>query len=273
MLEVIALFAALSRWLTFGPEPIPEQLAEGRQLHARGKGIERTLKDSRAVIGVWFDGRIKDDVESIIWISPGMASRWLGYLQAQEKWPYSEVQKRWERLRESVDGKLCFVVRLSAMPKLCGIDMESSGRPSATEVDKVSFRLTSGPGYDFPRFPLVDKVLKTVSRPTYLVTLKPENPLADPAEPVTVRTLARWQARNRAKLETYRWYQDLPLKELFGSSNEEFASDPGYGLGDYISAWYWVVFPSTPWRYCAGGFEVWVVSPNKQRVGSFRLSL
>jgi len=271
MFETVVVFAALHQWLTFGPVPLPDQVAEGKRIYAQGKGIERTLKDSRSVIGVWFDGRVKDDVESIIWVSPGMASRWLGYLGAQEKWPKSEIQQRWDLIRRQLNGRLCFVVRLSAMPRLVGLEMDSEGKPSAADIANPSFRLTSGPGYPFPHRKLLDRLLKSPKSPTYPSALEAIDPLPDPSSPVEFRELANWQTRDRFKLDKYAWYQDLPICSAFKRANEEPEKDQGYGLGDYGAKWYWVAFDPAQLQVCAGGFDVWVVTANKERVGSFRL--
>ncbi len=270
MFESVVVFAALHQWLTFGPVPLPEQVAEGKRLYAQGKGIERTLKDSRSVIGVWFDGRVKDDVESIIWVSPGMASRWLGYLEAQSKWPKSETQRRWDAIRGQVRGRLCFVIRLSAMPRLVGLDMESEGKPTTVDIDNPSFRLTSGPGYSFPRNKMLDRFLRTTKTPSYPQTLSITLPLPDPVAPVESFELAHWQSRDRFRLDRYQWYQDLPLAISFLKPGQEIELDPGYGLGDYGSKWFWVSFDPAQLHACAGGFEVWIATANKERVGSFR---
>lgn len=270
MFGTLVVFASLSQWLVFGPTPLPGQVVEGQRVYAQGKGIDRTLKDSRVVLGVWFDGRIKDDVESIVWISPRMASRWLGYLQAKEKWPKGEIQRRWDRIRDFVNGRMCFVVRLSAMPKLVGLEMESGGKPSTTDILEPSFRLTSGPGYPFPIPKLTDRILRSARKPTYPYLLKSGDPLPEPVEPCELHLLARRQTRERSKLERYQWFQDLPLRDAFEFKNQTFEMDEGYGLGDFGSAWYWVSFPLGRWAACAGGFEVWVVTLNKERVGSFR---
>lgn len=270
MFESVVVFAALHQWLTFGPVPLPDQVAEGKRIYAQGKGIERTLKDSRSVIGVWFNGRIKDDVESIIWVSPGMASRWLGYLEVQAKWPADETQKRWDAIRSQVNGRLCFIIRLSAMPRLIGLDMESEGKPSMADVANPEFRLTSGPGYSYPRSRLVDRILKTSRLHSYPSSLAAPDPLPDPIPPVESRELAQWQSRDRFKLDRYQWFQDLPFHSAFEKTGQELERDSGYGLGDYGSKWFWVAFDPAQLHACAGGFEVWIETTNKERVGSFR---
>lgn len=272
MFEALAVFAALSQWMTFGPTPLPEQVAEGMKIYAQGKGIDRTLDDSRAVLGVWFDGRIKDDVESLVWISPRMASRWLGYLEAKEKWPKGEIQERWDKLRAFVGRRLCFVARLSAMPRLRGLDMDSEGTPSPVDIEHPEFRLTTGPGYDFPKPALIDRILRMGrTHSAYPPSLRAESPLPFPVAPAEVRLLARWQSRDRGRLERYVWFQDLPCREMFAAKGQTFEQDSGYGLGDFGSAWYWAAFDPGHLQRCAGGFDVWVLTPNKQRVGSFRL--
>lgn len=273
MFQALAAIVAFCRWLAFGPEPLPDQVAAGRALCAQGKGIERTLRDDRAVIGVWFDGRIKDDVESMIWISPRMASRWLGYLQEQEKetWPPGEMQRRWDAIRSFVGARLCFVVRLSAMPRLRGLDMASEGVPSAADIDHPEFLLTSGPGYAFPKPSAFDRILRGDRSPwLYPKGFQARVPLPEPVRATEERLLARWQARDRGRLEKYVWFQDLPVRDAFSAKGQTFERDAGYGLGDYGSAWYWVAFDLSRMRGLEGGFDVWVLTPNKERVGSFR---
>lgn len=270
MFETLVVFAALHQWLTFGPEPLADQVAEGKKLYAKGKGIERTLRDGRSVIGVWFDGRIRDDVESMVWVSPRMASRWLGYLEAKEKWSKSEMLTRWAEIRAQVNGKLCFIVRLSAMPHLVGTEMESSGKPADTDILNPAFRLTSGPGYALPPQRKLAGLINLDELPGYPSELAPVDPLPEPVAPVDLRLLARWQSRERSKLDAYEWYQGTPFEPLFMAHGQELVKDEGYGLGEYGSAWYWVSFDPTQLQSVAGGLDVWIVTANKERIGRFR---
>lgn len=58
---------------------------------------------------------------------------------------------------------------------------------------------------------------------------------------------------------------------MFAAKGQTFEQDSGYGLGDFGSAWYWVTFDPGHLQLCAGGLDIWVLTTNKQRVGSFRL--
>lgn len=270
MYEAITLWVLFQQMLTFGPAPLADQVVEGRKLYQQGKGIERTLRQDRSVIGVWFDGRIKDEVESVIWVSPGMASRWLGYLEAREKWSKGEIQRRWSQIELQLKDKRCFVVRLSAMPKLVGLDMEIERHPDTEDIRNVDFRFTSGPGYQIPRPRKLIGLIRQRNKAVYPRDAVAFDPLPDAVEATKVVKLAEWKVRDRAKLDQYQWYQDLPLSVLFMRRGEEVEKDLGFGLGDYNSAWYWVEFDESNLKTHSGGFDLWVISANKERVGSFR---
>src|SRR5689334_4109662 len=114
MLSIALAYSMITHPVRFPVEPIQIEVCRGEEVYRAGKGIERTLMEDRQAIGYWFDGRVRKDVEEAIWVSPTMVSRWLGYLQAKERWPKLELLNRWAALRDQLDGSLTFVVRLTA---------------------------------------------------------------------------------------------------------------------------------------------------------------
>jgi hypothetical protein len=271
------MFSALISWvifqrlITFGPEPLQNDVAVGRMLFQQGKGIERTLRQDRVVVGLWFNGRVKEDVESVTWLSPGMVSRWLGYLQAKEKWPDGEMQKRWDFACKELNGSLTFIVQVAAMPKLKGLDMEVTDVPEPTEIEKIRFLLTSGPGTpETARYTAVPGIKD------HRLARYPEGatPIADHPlrlEPVKIDKLAQWRVRDRNIINGYRWYRDVPLGRVFLPEFDSGQPDPGFGFGDYQSAWYLIAFTLKDQFLHPSGFELRILSENKERIGHFKL--
>ncbi len=126
--------------------PIESELKLGKQLFAKGKGIDRTEKDSRIVIGQWFDGERNQNVEEVVFVTPGLLSRWLGY-QLAAGTSQEVVNATWEKCAGQFTGKTFAVVRLA---RLCTVDMidgdvDNSAKPEALDKIKIEMHQVDKP--------------------------------------------------------------------------------------------------------------------------------
>lgn len=262
LLPLAAAFCVL-RPVAFPPTPLVNEVRRGAAVYVAGKGIDRVLLEDRSVIGTWFDGRIHRDVEDVLWISPSFVSRWLGYLEAQEKWPQGVLEARWQALRPDLDGRLSFIVRLSSFPRIVDPEFGSQRKADAAEVDNVRFSLTSGaflPAAGTARtVPKAIRLLKASSDGGGLNLLLHAAPLR------------RSQGRSWREFEAVPWYSLVPFGDLVWP---EFATAPpntGLALGGHFAGWYGLSLPVPETLRTQSAFELRVFSPRKERVAQFNL--
>lgn len=270
MLTTVAVCAGLWGAGGFPAEPLAHEVARGVEVYRKAKGIDRVLMEDRQIVGWWFDGRVKKGVEDVIRLSPAMLSRWLGYLEAREKWPPTEIQARWENLRRHLSGKNAFVVRLAAYPKqdlFGGLPEPSSA--ARDECLRVRFLLTTDGKY------LPDQVRNPAPVSVRLAPL----PVPPPGEPVPqyAQPLARLatskQGRDRADVSLDDWYLHVEVGRWLQPEFGGAPRGPSYALpiGDNFSALYWLEAPATFEFGAAKTLEVRVFSARKERVAAFQL--
>lgn len=243
MLAALAFVAA-----AFPQEPLTDQVALGRKLaqdrpqvslgdlfasKAPRTSMESVWGSDRQKIGSWSNGYTKVSTEYVVWVSPALVSRWLGFLSARERWPEETLPDRWAVLRNFIGERQAFIVQLSAFPKLPTYGVGDYERTSPEEIDNVRFVYTSGK--------------KT--------------------ERMEAMRLALWQSRDREDLEDFPWWQFVPFGGPLIGEFESFEKTEPLPLGDYYRAWYLVWAESHD-----ESFEVRVLSRRKERVATFRPS-
>ncbi len=246
----------------FPTQPIPAELARGERVYYQKSGIERTFQEDRAVVGKWFDGKIKRDTDHIIWLSPRLISRWLGYLNAKEKWPKSELERRWAEMRQWLDGKMTFVAELYALPKEHDFLDLTEGASSKPETAlNVRFLVTYVTDQERDDSQHVESIAKKKN---------PQSPLE--REEPRISPLAVFKGYDLGSIQRWPWFS---LDNAFAPIAGEFAKQKPTAydgvVGNYIRAIY--VIQATPpekpmpWNR----FEVRVFAPGKEPVGQFRL--
>lgn len=257
--------AQASSW-SFPEAPPSEHVFRGAEAFRKGKGIDRVWNEDRVSLGVWFDGRVKRDSEQAFFLSPGMVARWLGFLQAKEKWDDEELQSRWDDLRRYLAGRLTFIVQLAAYPKQDPLeDPEPTGRSDPSRLTNVRFLFTSGAALvEPPRPDEFAGVRYTVpgSRPSAQasrqgIRVEPESAL-----------LELLQARSLGELGGYRWYRDVPfgsaLTPEFERSEERFPLP----YGEFWQSWFWVTV-TVPEALGSTSFELRIFDGRRERVARF----
>lgn len=249
------LAAAAIRPILFPRNPIPEEVLAGEKIYRERKGPERTQLDDRVVIGRWFDGRTKRDVESAIWVSPSLLSRWLGYLNVREKWSLNEMENRYDAVARRLDGQITIIVQLSAFPKLDPLAVDADRLPGVSGLTDVRFLATyrkdreSATGRDHQNSIRVLGRIQPRVTPLASLSAKDWRPLVEP-----------------------RWYKLTPLLEPLVP---EFDQAPfclyDWVMGDYVTAYYLVEIPVTTELENSEGFSLRIFSKGKERIADFSL--
>lgn len=235
---------------SFPSEPVAKQVEAGAALAKRSPGASindlRTSPETRAAfsniwgkdrkaVGFWSNGHEKVPVEHVIWISPDLISRWLGYLDQREYWEEGELQSRWASIINALEGKKTFIVTLSAYPKMPFHGIGNYKRPNPEEIDKVRFVYTSG-----------EKSMR-----------------------MSAVRIADWQSRDRKELDGLAWWHLTEFGRSLIGEFEDPDFNPPLPLGDYYRSWYLV----TVEEQLDEKFELRVLSRRKERVASFRTKI
>lgn len=261
MILSLALLLASSPF-HFPSEPIAAEMARGEKVYYQKSGIERTLMEDRVAIGRWFDGRIKRDTDHILWLSPRMVSRWLGYLNAREKWSKAELSRRWTEMAVELDGKMTFVAEVYALPKKEDFFelMESAPTKPETALN-IRFLVTY----------LTDKERDNSQHVEALPWRREFKSPLEREEP-RVAPLAVFKGYDLDSVQRWPWHT---LDSAFSPLSPEFSPvkpTPYDGVvGDHIRAIYILqaAIPDKPMPW--DQFEVRVFAAGKEPVGKFKL--
>jgi hypothetical protein len=137
----------LATWISFKPlaltdKPAPKMMALGARIASSGKGLDRVLMEDRQVVGRWVKSFVPKDTEDVLWISPDLISRWLGYLQNSENLSDAEVSQRFLDIRKKEASTLWFVVRLAALDKQDPLEMGTDETAVTTDLSPVAIKVT-----------------------------------------------------------------------------------------------------------------------------------
>ena len=141
------MLTVLAAWmwfkpLTLGPKPNAESMIVGSTIARQGKGLDRLLMEDRQVIGRWARAYMPHDAEDVLWISPDLISRWLGYLKESEGLTDRQVQNRWNVMEGSAGRNFWIVVRLAALDKQDPLDLGMDEQAETTDLNPVEIRAT-----------------------------------------------------------------------------------------------------------------------------------
>ena len=267
VLSYLALAVALKP-VDFPEAAIPREIDTGVRTYALGRGLDRLYLDDRKVVGVWFDGRMHRDADQVLWISPSLASRWLGYLEAKEKWPSGELEKRWVLLRKSLGGRMTFIVRLCAMPKIDIFDQEVASPADPCDMKDVRFLWTAG------KISLPDAPEKLMVRIPGAEIHAPEfgkrTPTGLNADPA-VYMISERRSDVAGKVLQEDWWMQVPFFEPLQPEFGKECLDEMMFCGDFHCRTYLVSLyvPTEPIEN--DRFELRIFSPRKERVARFSL--
>lgn len=262
MLATLAALLAIGVPLEFPLEPIQTELARGEKVYYAGKGVDRIMMEDRQIIGRWFDGQLRRDMDDVTWLSPNLLSRWLGYLNAKEKWSETELAQRWETLKESFNGTLSFVVQTYALPKQGFFDLtdgaESKPRTALQVRFAVSWLSEAGSG-------------DNRHQETAVGQKKKEAPLLlqDPF----VSNLGIFRGYDLGSIDRWPWYA---LDQRFDPLAPEFGTrrptEYDGVVGDYVRAVYLVQAPVPEEGIPAKNLELRVFAEGKEPIARFDLT-
>ena len=260
--------ALLPKPVDFPAAPIPSEIDAGVRTYALGKGLDRLYQDDRRVVGIWFDGRQHRDADQVLWISPSLVSRWLGYLEAKEKWPAGELESRWASLRKSLGGRMTFVVRLCSMPKMDVLEGEIGSPADPCEIKDVRFLWTSSKSSlpDAPDRMMIRVPGAEIHAPEF-GKRAPAGLNADPA----VYMISERRSDDAGKVLQEDWWMQVPFFEPLQPEFGKECLDEMMFCGDFHCRTYLVSLyvPSEPIE--SNRFELRIFSPRKERVARFSL--
>ena len=140
MLNMAALLCFLALSSEFGTAPISAEFEEGQKVFKHKKGIDRTEKDARVVIGKWFDGDRLQLVEEAIFVTPGLLSRWLGYKEASGT-AKDEVQASWKQCSAQFTGKTVTLIRLARLGTVEPHDGDTTDTAKTDAIDNPKIEI------------------------------------------------------------------------------------------------------------------------------------
>ena len=228
--------------------PLEDQISAGRAIYHTGAGIDRTLGADRLTLGTWFDGRIRRAVDTATWLSPELAARWIGYLAERDGWSNDVVGRRWSAVRQQLDGRVTFVVRLGAFPRLDPFEFGIGADSKPETLKGVRFRLAFHPAGFTQTLPHEPVVISSSGVCAALIEKE------EPA-PVTGRP----------------FYSLTQFAPLFLDEGEQDAPDDGVRLGDYYGAVYVASFQVTLNMCQAPEFDLTLQLPTKRESAHFKL--
>lgn len=196
----------LSHAFTGPLTPAVAEVAAGYRSARLGAKPESVIGKNRVAVGKWFDGTKQVPTEYVVWISPGLVARWLGYLARRERWPRGEVQRRWDTYRLATQGRPFFFVALSAYPRQSFVDLTPV---APAKLDTLT---------------LDDVAIETKDR-----TMSGE-----------LHLVGQWRARERAIIERFTWWQVPEWAEWAAPKTLTGGDAPRYELGEWYGAWYTV---------------------------------
>lgn len=123
--------------------PIEAEFNEGKRIYAQKKGIDRTEKDARIVIGKWFDGTRIEPVEELIFLTPGLLSRWLGY-QMSAGAAKEEIEASWSKCSAQFSGKGMAMIRLARLCTVDPIDADTDNSANPSALDDIRIHVRQG---------------------------------------------------------------------------------------------------------------------------------
>jgi hypothetical protein len=261
MISAIATMMVMQlRPLEFPTEPISSELLRGEKIYYQHKGIERTLLEDRVAVGKWFDGKVKRDTDQVIWLSPSMVSRWLGYLNAKEKWSVSELLERWKRTARSLEGRLTFVAEFFALPKREDmLELTESGPSKPETALNLRFLLTNlAPN----RGDTAQHLEGQIGEKKHQSPLDRELPVAAP--------IAYFKGYDLDSIARWPWFQLDPLFAPLSPSLASRAPSAYDGVvGDHLRAIYLIQANPPAEPLAARGFELRIFAPGKDLVARF----
>ncbi|MFQ3668078.1 MAG: hypothetical protein SNJ61_04220 [Fimbriimonadaceae bacterium] len=248
--------------IAFPSEPIEAERARGRDAYRKSRNLIRTFDGYRQSVGRWAAGPLQQTVEDVLWLSPEWAARWLGYHEAKEKWPPGELERRWSEIAFQSEGRLLFVVRLSAFPRHNWFG-EVQGPADPTDLEPLRFLVT----LDGDRLP------ERVGPFGRLDDLSPgpDDPPAVWLQPSAERVGTLF-SNDPASFANVAWWRWLPFASAVRPEFEPLGAPTGF-LGEYRQDVY-VVSAALPPEICRDPnavqtFQLRIFSPRRERVASF----
>lgn len=228
--------------VSFQERPLDGAVQLGRSWGEKRRGAWRSALLVQRPIGWWFDGLWRREIEFAWWYSPAYVSARLGCLSEEEYWPAGELQQRWDRVREEMEGVVVFFVQLAGAPKVDPIEQDFEERARLEEVENCRFVLAAD-----------GKALS----------------------PISVDLVWREASRDRNLLKGFPWHQFAPGGTQLMGEFEATRRRPVLPIGDFHLSLYRVTFSAREVATASEASEMLslrVLSRTKERRADFALT-
>lgn len=261
-MTLLTLVLAGFRPWEFPPDSIPFQVNRGVRAYVQGKGLDRLYAEDSVAIGSWSPGIGRIDIEEAIWLSPNLVSRWLGYLEAKEKWPVGEREARWDAIRGYLNGRAAIVVRLCAFPKKGNLltDDEPADRSALSPLRwSVTLDGANAP-LPKPKSLLDRNATQWNGAGTEWTVLQCQT---------DVTSIGRRRSKSYSALLRQSWIQWTPLAPALTPEFESDFESFRYSHGEYLAEWHWVVADFRDGMRPTEQYELRIFSSRRERVATF----
>lgn len=236
MVPAAYLTLATMMSVRFPAQPIEREFRRGVAMARRTSSVETMLAEDHWRTGYRFNGQRRQASEWVALLSPDAVSRWLGFVAEREALDRDEIARRWGELREALDEKITFAVRLSAFPRDPAFDL-----------------IEAKPG---------DPRVLAESR--FVVGWNEARRTAREAGAVVYRS------RDPDEIARYAWWRGMSA--LGGLGGERDRTDrPYYELGDYHARWVLIQTPAWSEETAAGRITIRILSSRRERIHDFWL--
>ncbi len=232
------------------------EMEKGEQLARHHARLIQTTAEDSAPIGWWWSGHDRIATDTATLFTPALASRWMGYLNASEHWPYGELRERWAALASRLDGRVTFIVQLSAFPKSDPLELGI-----VQDADDRSMRL-SRCILAYPK-PLT----RALDESDNLRTDRTEGRVECEVTPLVRLSSDRWQSL----MEPY-WTALVPQLAALAPEGTCGPSPYDFATGDFHTAYFLVDAPLSKEMEKAPRLSLYVLGGSRERVATFKLA-
>lgn len=260
MLAWILTAYSIFRPLEFAATPPYAAVLQGRAYFEQNERIDRAFTGSREVLGRWFDGRVHQEADVALWLSPEALAGWYGWLAARDSWTNEQLLTRWAKARESLVGKIVFLVRVNAFPKEDPLELGSGRDADPNILGGLSFRLSFTPSHAAHYDKRLQQDGEFVFQPSgaYVATSR------------GVKQLSVEKRESHEVLEPPIYHQ-TSMAPLFMTEGDTDEPDDGIPIGDYYGATYLVSFSRPAGLALCPSMKLEVIRPHRIKSVTFDL--
>lgn len=212
MIGLACVLAASCAFEPLGLLEAPSPAAFDRGVGLAGMPLFAAVREGSVAIGKWFDGQRFQDTEYVFWFNQTNCSRLFGYFAMREQWPIGEIERRWKTLSQELEGRVAFLIHLSAYPKTETLEIIEGAKANTVNLELRSARL-SWPGGGIA---------------------------------AAISQIGAWQTRSISTLRSFPWWESVPFGGLLTPAEFRHPFEKPLPLGDFFGTWYYAEINAIP---------------------------